>query len=159
MVRASFFVTGVLLIGFSGCSCSPTPPPLTTGPASNAGQLFDLIQREDIEGASQLILQDPTVFSASDAPEVFQYSEDEFAALSQTYRTELMSKVLIVVGQVKTVVRGMIEKADQLQADGHDEEAEKYREAVRDFGHALNSDEHLLVFRQMGTAFEQVGKQ
>lgn len=146
-----------LLTCCGGCSCTPPVPTAPAGPPSNAARLFDLIQHEEIEEASELLMQDPTVLSASDAPYIFLLKEKDFATLSHTQRTDLAPKVIVAVGQIKTFVRGMMAQADKLKADGKQDEAEQRYEAIRSFGRSLNSPEHLLVLQQMGAAFEEVG--
>lgn len=103
-------------------------------------------------------MKNPQAFSAADAPYIFQLSEEDFVALSSTQKGEVQAQTIVVVGQVKTFIRAMLDQAEQLAADDKQEEAEQYYHAIGSFGQSLNTQDHLLVFQQMGSAFQEVAK-
>lgn len=147
-----------LLVACSGCSC--TPPPKTAGlPPSTAEVWLQMIEEGNTDEAADLLIQNPDMLNALNAPEAFTLTEEDFAWLSHSRRKDVQSEAVDAVNQIRTLTRAMMEKAALLEKDGDIQGAERYRKAVRNLGESLNTPDHLIVLQQTGAALQAISGQ
>lgn len=156
--RVAAWVLIGLLVTSTGCSCSPPPRP-TGLPPSTAEAWLRMIEEGSTNDAAELLIQNPEMLNALNAPEAFTISEDDFAWLSHTRRKDVMTEAVDAVNQIKTFARSMLEKASQLEKEGNIQDAERYREAVRNLGQHLNTPDHLRILQQTGSALQAMAQQ
>jgi len=112
-----------------------------------------LAETGDMDAAiEQFVASSPKNWLDATSLEEFRISEADFTSLDRADRNRLQQKAIDRVGEIKLFARTVIDQATEAKNRGDGATAQRYVEAVRQFGRQLRDSDTLIVFQQTGNA-------
>jgi hypothetical protein len=151
----------LLLVIVPGCSETPVAPATDASVAPLGTPFSDMLAAWEAdkknEAAAQFVELDWNATETLSQVPLLNLAESEFQALSQNERNETQQAAMNLIATLRGLARQVIANAEEAEAAGDSESAEKQYEAVREFGAALVSPQRLQIFQMVGKAYTQVG--
>jgi len=150
-----------LLVGCGGEPSASDAPSATVEAAEPANDAYAEVLRlantgETDAAIERFVNEAPEHWIESTSLQVYELSESNFAKLSRTAKNDMQQKFIDHVGEVKTLSRAVVDRANELNQSGDTEVAKKYIQAVHQLGQQLQDSDIVLVLQQTGMALTGV---